>query len=272
MAPLATRAVGAIPLLRDLLPPSAVDAFAIVTWLGSVPLMVGLFTLAYWFGPRRRGAVGLATLLAAFAVTLGLKALFGLPRPPTALQWIDATGFGFPSGHAIAATVGWGYLAMATDRWTTRRRVGLAAVVVGAVALSRVVVGVHYAVDVVAGIAVGLAVLGLVGRVGRPAVAFGLAAGAGLVAVALTGGGDASLLFGAAIAGGLLWTRLAVPADSWGRDGLLPAAGGGAGVGALVLVGYTQELAVTVELVIGALAVVGVLALPVVVERVRGEG
>lgn len=272
MLPLATRGIGAIPLLRELLPPVAVDAFAVVTWLGSVPLLMGVFTLAYWFGPRRRGAVGLATLLAAFAVTLGLKALFGLPRPPMALRWIEASGFGFPSGHAIAATVGWGYLAMVQDRWPTRRRVGLAAVLVGAVAISRVVVGVHYAVDVVAGVAVGLAVLGIVGRVTRPDVAFGFAAGTGLVAVVLTGGGgDASLLFGAAIGGGLLWTRLGIPADPWGRDGLLPAAGGGAGVGALVLIGYTQELAVTVELVIGALAVVGVLGLPVLVEWVRGE-
>jgi hypothetical protein len=97
-----------------------------------------------------------------------------------------------------------------------------------------------------------------------------LAVAAGLFAVVLTGGGgDAVLLFGGAVAGGLVWSRLTVPMAPWGREGLLPAAGGGAAVGALVLIGYTRELVVAAEFLVGVVAVAGVLALPAVVERMQ---
>ena len=93
-------------------------------------------------------------------VVRGLKEVFERPRPTD--QVIAATGFSFPSGHAFAATVFYGTLLtivwQVTDRvvWRTLAAVAfpLTAVAIG---FSRVYLNVHYATDVVAGFASGLA-------------------------------------------------------------------------------------------------------------------
>ncbi|HKJ58136.1 MAG TPA: phosphatase PAP2 family protein [Halobacteriales archaeon] len=269
---LATRGVGGIEFLREVFPRGALEAFGVLTWLGSVPFVVGLFAVVYWFGVRDRGVFGLATVLGAFALTVALKAVFALPRPPEAGWLIEATGYGFPSGHAIAATVAWGYLAATLDWGTGRQRFGAAGLVVAVVALSRVAVGVHYAVDVVVGVAVGAAYLAILTRIDGADRAFGVATVVSLLALAVTGGGsDAALLLGATAAGALAWTKLSVPPTPWGREGVLPAVGGGGAIGALVFVGYRWDLLAPVEFVVGAVGVALLLGLPVLVERVAGR-
>lgn len=267
---LAARSVGAIEFLRTVLPRLALDALGVLTGLGSVSFVVGLLAVVYWFGVRDRGAFGLATALGALSLTVALKEVFALPRPPVPEQLIGAAGFGFPSGHAIAATVVWGYLAMALEWGSRRQRYAVAGLVVSVVALSRVAVGVHYAVDVVAGVAVGTAYLVAVTRLARPEHAFGVAVVVSLLAFAATGGGgDARLLLGAATAGALVWPRLPVPAAPWRQEGLVPALGGGGAIGGLVYAGYRWNLVVPLEFVVGAVAVVALLGLPVLVEELR---
>jgi len=266
---LATRGLGGIEFLQGLLPRVALDALAVLTWLGSVPVVVGLLAGVYWFGVRERGAFGLATVLGALALTVALKAVLALPRPPEALRLIEATGYGFPSGHAIAATVAWGYLAASLDWGSRRQRYGVAGVIVAVVVLSRVAVGVHYAVDVVAGVAIGAAYLALISRLDDVEHAFVVAVAVSLGALAVTGaGGDAALLLGAAVAGAVVWSRLSVPTTPWRREGVLPAALGGGAVGALVFVGYRWDLLPPVEFVVGAVGVALLLGLPVLVEEV----
>ena len=268
----ATRGVGGIEFLREAFPQVALEALGVLTWLGSVPLVIALFAGVYWFGVRDRGAFGLATVLGAFALTVALKAVFALPRPPEAGWLIEATGYGFPSGHAIAATVAWGYLAASLDWRTGRQRYGVAGLVVAVVALSRVGVGVHYAVDVVVGVAVGAAYLTVLARVDGGGRAFGVAAAVSLLALAVTGGGsDAALLLGATTAGAITWTQLSVPSTPWGREGVLPAVGGGGVIGGLVFVGYRWDLLAPVEFVVGAVGVALLLGLPVLVERIAGQ-
>ena len=260
---LATRGVGGIEFLRALLPGVAVDAFWLLTWLGSVAFLTALLALVYWFESREGGALALAALLGALGLTMAAKALFGLPRPPAALWRIGADGFGFPSGHAIAATVGWGALAAVLDRGTRERRLAVAAVVVALVAVSRVALGVHYVLDVVAGVVVGVALLGAVLRLGDAGRAFGAATLLAVLATAATGGsGDAVLLLGVTVGGWLTWARLSVPAAPWRRDGLLPAAGGAAAVSLVAVVGYRLDLGAPVELAVGAVAGAIVLGLP----------
>lgn len=259
----ATRGVGASELLRSVLPEAAVTAFAVLTWLGSVPFLVAVLALVYWFETREGGAVAMAAVLAGFGVTLVLKALLGLPRPPATLWLVEADGFGFPSGHAIAATVGWGAIAAVLPRGRRRQRVALAAVVVAVVALSRVVLGVHYAVDVVAGVVVGGALLGLLLWLDDVEWTFGIAMAAGLVAaVATDGGGDALLLLGATGGAWVAWSRLRIPSATWTAEDVLPAAGGAAAVGALLLAGYLVRLSPPVQLAVGAVAGALLVGLP----------
>jgi undecaprenyl-diphosphatase len=66
----------------------------------------------------------------------------------------------FPSGHALGASIGCCLLLLITLRFLPRRgriaAVIAAVLIVGVVAVARVVLGVHYVSDVLAGIALGV--------------------------------------------------------------------------------------------------------------------
>jgi len=107
----------------------------------------------------RRFLVAVALALSA---SIFLKRGLAMPRPPTALMAIPEDGYGFPSGHATAAAG----LATALVGSLPRRerwQFALAAGFVALVAATRLLLGVHYLVDVLAGILVGVggAALGL---------------------------------------------------------------------------------------------------------------
>jgi len=70
-----------------------------------------------------------------------------------------AAGYGFPSGHSVDATVTYGSLAMVVRAGKRWQRSVAASLLIGLVALSRVVLGVHYPIDVIVGIALGLGTL-----------------------------------------------------------------------------------------------------------------
>lgn len=211
------------------LPGWVVDGFAVLTHLGDVWLLVALAALTYLACGRRTGGFVAGTLLVGLAVTYLLKAWFAFPRPPAELRHVAVTGYGFPSGHAAGATVAWGALAVALDRvGTARQRAAVAGGAVVAVALSRVVLGVHYVGDVVAGIAIGLVVLGGAARWARdaPLPLFALAAAIALGGVAIPEGGwELAALAGAGIGALAAW-QVVVPADRWrGRTGVVAAVG-----------------------------------------------
>jgi undecaprenyl-diphosphatase len=67
----------------------------------------------------------------------------------------------FPSGHALGASIGCCLLLLITLRFLSRggrvAAVIAAALIVGTVALARVVLGVHFVSDVLAGITLGIA-------------------------------------------------------------------------------------------------------------------
>ncbi|WP_248299489.1 phosphatase PAP2 family protein [Halorhabdus amylolytica] len=176
---------------------------SLVTLLGDPLVIAGLGLGVFWFGDRLqvagdrfepgRGALAFAAIIGALALSVALKTGFGLARPPGATDlpgvagmpdtvariytWIVGPGgYAFPSGHATAATVGWLGLAWAFRGENRDRPFAFAGSMVAAVAVSRVVLGVHRPVEVVAGITVGLAYLVVVFEVlARPRRAFALA-------------------------------------------------------------------------------------------------
>jgi len=133
-----------------------------ITHLGSGPGVISLALLYTWWldppGGRKLGILlGLSWML-----NLTLKEVFALPRPydvdaGAASQTARATGRGpgFPSGHTQATATFWGFLAWHHGkRWLWAVGAGM----VAAVGVSRVWLGVHYPMDIVGGLAVGLIV------------------------------------------------------------------------------------------------------------------
>ena len=217
--PIADRGVGEASVVETL-PDAVVALFHLLTHLGDPVTLLLLVTAGYLLAdhlgvPSTRMAAAFALALGGLALTLALKHGFALPRPPGA----GTDGFGFPSGHAIGATVVYGGLArlVAPD---DRRATGVAAALVVLVAASRVLVGVHYLVDVVVGVAVGVGYLAVAVRLGpgwaaedvSPAAVariFALAVGLGLVAVGVTVVVDTVVAVAAAAGGWIGWRVVA---------------------------------------------------------------
>ena len=132
-----------------------------ITGLGSAPVYIGLLIIAYLAvdaASVRRIAV---LFLLSIYLNQQLKVLFSTPRPfqlddgvarsPAAMA--TAGGAGFPSGHAQLSTTFWGLVAF----YTRRRSVTLLAVaLVGLISFSRLYLGLHFPIDVVGGILIGL--------------------------------------------------------------------------------------------------------------------
>lgn len=260
------RLESASAVLRDLVPAGLEPASVAVTALGGTTVLLSGLSLLYWLGWRRETAAVVSYGFVGFGTVLALKAWFALPRPPDAFAVIVAEGYGFPSGHAVAAVVVYGGLALERGWLDEPPKAAAAAALVAAVGLSRVVLGVHYLGDVLVGFAVGTVVLAVAYRLARENLARGYALGVAVAvpAIVLTGMGAQALGVLGACLGGIVGARYVDPAaalGSWVERGVVVVAGL-----AFVLAVQTGEaLLAGVRLAAGAddlVLVVGVLALP----------
>jgi membrane-associated phospholipid phosphatase len=71
---------------------------------------------------------------------------------------VTEASFGIPSNHTQSATVLWGMIAHKVRRWWA---VGLAALYILSMAISRMILGAHFPQDIISGMVIGLAVLAL---------------------------------------------------------------------------------------------------------------
>jgi membrane-associated phospholipid phosphatase len=189
------RLVAASRVLREAVPDELVPVVWAVTLLGSAKFLVLALSLAYWNWVDRREEM-LALVAVAFVgltVTLTLKYGLDLPRPPPEARRypVEPSPVGFPSGHAIAATTIYGGALLAFDRVRDPRAVAGVAGLVAAISLSRVVLGVHYLGDVVAGVGVGLVILLGATVIFERGAVYGFAAAVLSIPALVTTGGNA---------------------------------------------------------------------------------
>ncbi len=138
------------------------DLAGVLTHLGD-PFALTVVTAAVAALLWRAGHARLALLLVlsrlgAVLLSTSLKAAVGRARPVFDDPVASAYGLSFPSGHALGASAAWLALAVVVGALRPHLRrpalaVGVAVPVV--VAATRVLLGVHYASDVVAGLVLG---------------------------------------------------------------------------------------------------------------------
>ncbi|MFI5492313.1 phosphatase PAP2 family protein [Actinoplanes sp. NPDC051859] len=131
------------------------------------PLRFAVLLLVGWLLRRqdRRTALWAAlTMVAGGLLGAGLKLLFGRDRPELLDPVARATGLSFPSGHALNATLAAGIFLLVLLPVVRRRWLlwTVAVVVAVGTGVSRVILGVHFTSDVIAGWLLGIAILAAV--------------------------------------------------------------------------------------------------------------
>ena len=143
--------------------PGLTGFMSFITFLGKHDLLIPLNILLIlffiyrkerWFATRI-AALSLSSLLLMFT----LKLFFQRARPDLPVIG-DVSGFSFPSGHALISVVFYGlFIHMIwheiKTKWLRNVLIVLLSIIILLIAFSRIYLRVHYASDVIAGIAVG---------------------------------------------------------------------------------------------------------------------
>ena len=174
-AVLAALVVGGAIVPLDASLTAAVQGLPVPTWLwvactelgGDVRAPIGIaLVLGAVLSRRFRLALILAVILVVATLFTDLvKDAVARPRPPGEAL-VPATGYSFPSGHALGSAVTYGLIALVAWRSRVSSGVRRAAAIAGVtipllVGLSRVALGVHYPTDVLGGWLAGTAFIAL---------------------------------------------------------------------------------------------------------------
>lgn len=166
--------------LRSVASPALDQLMLFVTQIGSEYVYVTLLVLAFVAVDAKRSRSLALALLASLYLNQVLKMVFATQRPfhiDPGVAPVDAVatapGNGFPSGHAQGSVTFWTAAAVYVRR---RWFAALATAVVVLVSLSRVYLGLHQPIDVVGGLAFGLAVVAVSFYLQRRRVRIGRAA------------------------------------------------------------------------------------------------
>ncbi len=102
-------------------------------------------------------------ILCAVMLNIGLKGLYMRERPFTDMRWMDEYSTSFPSGHSTAAGFMYSYMIYLAfhsnlkEKWKYVIYVSCG-ILIPLVMFSRMILGVHYFSDVLAGVSVGIMV------------------------------------------------------------------------------------------------------------------
>jgi membrane protein DedA with SNARE-associated domain/membrane-associated phospholipid phosphatase len=154
--------------LFDLRSPIADRLLAMLAMLGDWQVLGPAALAVYLWLLWRRRRIAAWHWLAAIGFGLLLVQVLGfvleVPRPPAALA---VPGFGFPSAQVTLATVVYGFFAVLIARELPGRRRAwpyvLAGLLVTVIGFARLYLGAHWLSDVLAGVTLGLAWIGVLG-------------------------------------------------------------------------------------------------------------
>jgi len=133
-----------------------------ITQLGN-PIFAGgvalvSLILLWWQHYRLEAKIFAIANLGGAILNTGLKLTFSKPRPHLWTQLITETSFSFPSGHALASVVLYGFIAyLLANRYAQfAKPIYLFTLIeIAMIILSRLYLGVHWPTDVIAGCGIG---------------------------------------------------------------------------------------------------------------------
>lgn len=129
-----------------------------ITFFGTPVFWVGIASVFYWRAQENRSFFLMNLVVFVSAIVGALKFAFARPRPSAEeFQVLSSDDYGlqgFPSGHSAMIAAAFSY------SWKTikKHEKALFAILVLLVAYSRLYLGMHYPMDVIAGLALGLVI------------------------------------------------------------------------------------------------------------------
>lgn len=130
------------------------------SFFGEEIAMILILLSIYWCMDKKKGFILFGNLMTALVCMQILKAIFRVPRPFVKHPGLieagrigTATGYSFPSGHSTGAAAFFGSLFKLFENKILR---ALCIIIIVCVPLSRLYLGVHWPMDVLAGTAIGL--------------------------------------------------------------------------------------------------------------------
>lgn len=150
------------------------DSFMLkVTEFGESGLAFLMLAFIYWCVDKRAGQLMAVNLSVSGAWNGALKKLFRIERPwvrdrrivPVSEAMTDAGGFSLPSGHGMRATAVWGSLGYYLWKKRDRALALICGILLLLILFSRNYLGVHYLLDVLAALALGVVLVFVSDRV-----------------------------------------------------------------------------------------------------------
>jgi membrane-associated phospholipid phosphatase/8-oxo-dGTP pyrophosphatase MutT (NUDIX family) len=158
----------AISRLQSCLAPHADLLFRLFNFMGENAAFFILVPIIWAYSGWQMGIRCIVLLIISAELNNVLKVIFAQPRPfhlMPQLQRMEGSGFGLPSGHALVATVFWGYCWHSFKHLLPiqKQRIGFVILILMLIgcALARVYWGVHFFSDVIIGAGLGLLILSL---------------------------------------------------------------------------------------------------------------
>lgn len=159
--------IATVKAIHEAMTPALLRIGLAATQLGSPVAMAALMVIgaiALWIAGRRTLLIGWAAAFVGGAILDELlKLTVRRDRPVYGTAFLHGHSYSFPSGHSMGALIGYGMLVWLIGQlWHLSRRARvtvytLAALLILAVGLSRMILGVHYPSDVLGGYAAGAA-------------------------------------------------------------------------------------------------------------------
>lgn len=136
--------------------------FIILSEFGDYRVIALVFVLVLIFTKcDNRALTFIIMIIASYLLNVGFKSMFARPRPSEIYFWMDEKSKSFPSAHATTATTMWLYVCcfvfVSKNRiWVKVLTTIFVVIIILGVMASRIVLGVHYFSDVIAGFSLGV--------------------------------------------------------------------------------------------------------------------